>query len=74
MNITQDLAKVAAGMRNATERMRDATLELERRQAIIDGLRDSLEEILDYRGGADSALQDEYVMDRARRAIEQSKT
>lgn len=29
----------------------------------------SLEEILDYRGGADSALDDEYVMDRAQAAI-----
>ncbi len=33
---------------------------------------DVLQEILDYRGGADSALDDEYVMDRARAAIAQA--
>ena len=32
-------------------------------------LLDSLSEIFDYAGGADSALHDEYVMDRARAAI-----
>jgi len=32
-------------------------------------LLDSLSEILDYKGGADSALHDEYVMDRARAAL-----
>lgn len=31
--------------------------------------RDALEEILDYRGGADSALEDPYVMERARAAL-----
>lgn len=34
-----------------------------------DELRASLEEILDYQGGADSALDDEHVVERARAAI-----
>lgn len=33
----------------------------------------ALDEILNYDGGADSALQDEYVMERARAAIEAAK-
>ena len=40
--------------------------------ALIAGARqllDSLEEILNYRGGADSALNDEYVMQRAHEAV-----
>jgi hypothetical protein len=32
-------------------------------------LLEALQEILDYSGGADNALEDEYVMDRARAAI-----
>lgn len=32
-------------------------------------MRDVLDDILDYRGGADNALDDEYVMDRARAAL-----
>lgn len=35
----------------------------------IDRLRASLEEILDYTGGAANALDDEYVIDRARAAL-----
>lgn len=30
---------------------------------------EALEEILDYGGGADNALEDDYVMDRARTAL-----
>lgn len=47
----------------------------ERLQAAYDvcpelrGPRDALEEILFYAGGADSALEDEYVMERAQEAF-----
>jgi hypothetical protein len=34
-----------------------------------DGLVEALQEILDYRGGADNALQDEYVVERAEAAL-----
>ena len=34
-----------------------------------DALREALEEIVYYSGGADSALDDEYVMERAVRAL-----
>jgi len=43
--------------------------ELGARLDAADALAASLSEILDYRGGADSALEDEHVMDRARAAI-----
>ena len=35
----------------------------------VEELEGALTDILDYRGGADSALNDEYVMDRARAAL-----
>ena len=34
---------------------------------------ESLEEILHYTGGADNALEDEYVMERAEKAIDKTK-
>jgi hypothetical protein len=37
------------------------------------GLVDALEDILDYTGGADTALNDDYVVDRARAAIAKAK-
>ena len=39
----------------------------------IDALEAALVDILDYRGGADSALDDEYVVGRARAALAASK-
>ena len=36
---------------------------------IMRGVADSLEEILNYSGGAESPLHDEYVMDRAKKAL-----
>ena len=38
-------------------------------QAKIDALYEALKELLDYSGGADNALEDEYVTDRARAAL-----
>lgn len=35
-------------------------------------LRDCLEEIIDYRGGAANALEDEYVMERVHAALEKA--
>lgn len=40
---------------------------------VHDDLVSALEEIVDYRGGADNALEDPYVMDRACAAIAKAK-
>lgn len=57
---------------------RDQTIAVAAREedapylAAAPDLFESLKEILNYRGGADSALEDEDVMDRARAAIKKA--
>ena len=58
------IAAVVSNLRPALEVANNARLI-----AAAPDLLDSLSEIFDYAGGADSALHDEYVMDRARAAI-----
>lgn len=57
----------AEGWRTVTEAKLYAALR-NNAAALLDAA-DSLAEIIDYRGGADSPLADEYVMARARRAL-----
>lgn len=45
----------------------------ERLKRQVEELRASLTEILDYNGGADNALEDDYVMERAVAALESTK-
>lgn len=45
----------------------------ERLSAGNDALFNSLDEILSYQGGADNALEDEYVIERARTALNTAK-
>ena len=47
--------------------------QVEKLKAINADLPEALEEILDYSGGADNALKDEYVMERASEAIRKAK-
>lgn len=47
-----------------------AALIAERQKsARLEAARDALQDIMEYGGGAETALEDEYVMDRASRAL-----
>lgn len=74
--ITGDKYWMLGGIQKRTKQTEEAEFVFEEtnltpRQLLEqrDALRDSLSEILGYSGGADNALEDEYVMNRAQAAL-----
>jgi hypothetical protein len=64
----------ANGKRPILDHLReDEALDIVRAVNAFEPLKDALEELLDYRGGADSPLEDEYVMERVQAALAKAR-